>query len=204
MAIISRFLAGFSRAHVFRRIAVALNSFRPAVSWIHAASTVSVYKRLFAVAFGWRRALSYYHAAQLDEKEGFPFTAAMEWRMAAELFNFVPIARQRCWGEWERIMHLPQRLATPIFAGDVITLLDTSVCNRKKPATAVKDALSARQREPAKEGAPMQLEISWHNPVPPRKIKSSAQKAASKNNSAVCAIPRFKPEEEVQLLDGAA
>ena len=52
-------------------------------------------------------------AARRDERNGFPCTAAMEWRHAAELFAPNPRAVEYCWREWERIMHLPRRLAGP-------------------------------------------------------------------------------------------
>ena len=52
-------------------------------------------------------------AAQRDEQEGLPYTAAMKWRNAAELFVPNTQAVEYCWREWERIMHLPRRLAGP-------------------------------------------------------------------------------------------
>ena len=53
-------------------------------------------------------------AAQRDEHHGLPCTAAMEWRRAAELFAPGTLVSEYCWGQWERIMHLPRRLAGPI------------------------------------------------------------------------------------------
>ena len=53
-------------------------------------------------------------AAQRDECEGFPYTAAMEWRRAAELFGPHTRAAEYSWRKWERIMHLPRRLAEPV------------------------------------------------------------------------------------------
>lgn len=59
------------------------------------------------------RALEYMCAAKHDENSGFPYTAAMEWRNAAELFGLQMLG-EYCWGQWERIMRLPRRLAEPI------------------------------------------------------------------------------------------
>jgi hypothetical protein len=59
-------------------------------------------------------ALRYGWAAQRDEKKGFSLTAAMEWREAADLFAPITPLAERCWREWERIMHLPRCLAEPI------------------------------------------------------------------------------------------
>ena len=52
-------------------------------------------------------------AAQRDERDGLPYTAAMKWRNAAELFAPNSQAVEYCWREWERIMHLPRKLAGP-------------------------------------------------------------------------------------------
>lgn len=60
------------------------------------------------------RAFHYGHAAQRDERNGFPHTAAFEWRKAAELFAPKTLAAEYCWQQWERIMHLPRRLAGPV------------------------------------------------------------------------------------------
>jgi hypothetical protein len=59
-------------------------------------------------------ALRYSRAAQRDEDNGFTFTAAMEWRQAAELSSWITLLANHYWLEWERIMHLPRRLAEPI------------------------------------------------------------------------------------------
>lgn len=59
-------------------------------------------------------ALRYRRAAQRDENNGLPFTAAMEWRKAAELSSWITLLSNRYWREWERVMHLPRRLAEPI------------------------------------------------------------------------------------------
>jgi hypothetical protein len=71
----------------------------PSWLWLAAAPTV---------------ALAFCVAAQQDEKHGLPFTAAMEWRRAATLFAPIHAIAERCWREWERIMHLPRSLAGPI------------------------------------------------------------------------------------------
>ena len=60
------------------------------------------------------RACHYGCAAQRDERNGFACTAAMEWRHAAELFAPKTLAAEYCWRQWERIMHLPRRLADPV------------------------------------------------------------------------------------------
>lgn len=60
------------------------------------------------------RALHYGCAATRDERNGFSYAAAMEWRKAAELFGSDTSAAEYCWRQWERIMHLPRRLAGPV------------------------------------------------------------------------------------------
>jgi hypothetical protein len=60
--------------------------------------------------------IAYCHAAQRDERDGYANTAALEWRRAAELMAPISPAADRCWLQWERIMHLPRRLAGPICA----------------------------------------------------------------------------------------
>jgi hypothetical protein len=59
------------------------------------------------------RAFHYGRAAERDERNGFPYTAAMEWRKAAELTANTRAA-EYSWRKWERIMHLPRRLAAPV------------------------------------------------------------------------------------------
>ena len=66
------------------------------------------------------KAFHYSRAAQRDERNGFPYTAAMEWRNAAELFAPDTLAADYCWGQWERIMHLPRRLAHAFDASPVV------------------------------------------------------------------------------------
>lgn len=58
--------------------------------------------------------MRYCLAAQRHEKNRSPFAAALEWRKAAELVGSIGPIADRCWTEWERIMHLPRRLAGPI------------------------------------------------------------------------------------------
>lgn len=60
------------------------------------------------------KALHYGRAATRDERNGFSYAAAMEWRKAAELFGSDTSAAEYCWRQWERIMHLPRRLAGPV------------------------------------------------------------------------------------------
>jgi hypothetical protein len=69
---------------------------------------------LIMSAFRSAVAMRYCLAAQRDEKNGLPFTAALEWRKAAELVGTIGPMADRCWIEWERIMHLPRHLADPI------------------------------------------------------------------------------------------
>ena len=57
------------------------------------------------------KAFRYGRAAQRDERNGFPCTAALEWRKAAELIASKKRSAAYCWRQWERIMHLPRRLA---------------------------------------------------------------------------------------------
>jgi len=66
--------------------------------------------RLFIVASAFR----YARAAQRDERNGFPYTAAMKWQYAGELSAPDTPAAEYCWEQWERIMHLPRRLAGPV------------------------------------------------------------------------------------------
>jgi hypothetical protein len=66
---------------------------------------------------------AYCRAATRDERNGYVITAALEWRTAAELMLPISSAADHCWRQWERIMHLPRRLAEPIGGdgGDVFT-----------------------------------------------------------------------------------
>jgi hypothetical protein len=66
------------------------------------------------------KALRCSHDAQKEERNGFTYTAAMKWRSAAELFAPDTRAVEYCWREWERIMHLPRRLAGPAGAVPII------------------------------------------------------------------------------------
>ena len=82
------------------------NNFKLAVTGVSAvcASSVGVLAK----------AMHYSHAARRDEQNGFCLTAAMEWRLAAELFGSNTFAANHYWRQWERIMHLPRKLASPI------------------------------------------------------------------------------------------
>ena len=60
------------------------------------------------------KAVHYVCAAHKDDRNGFPNTAAMEWHKAAELFAANTLAAEYCWRQWERVMHLPRRLAGPL------------------------------------------------------------------------------------------
>jgi hypothetical protein len=66
--------------------------------------------KLFVVASAFRFA----RAAERDERNGFPYSAAMKWRYAGDLSAPNTPAAEYCWGQWERIMHLPRRLAGPV------------------------------------------------------------------------------------------
>jgi hypothetical protein len=72
------------------------------------------FRRVLASAAGLKLGVEYWRAAERDEKSGLPYTAAMEWHKAAELFSAIPQVSNRCWQEWERIMHLPRRFVRPI------------------------------------------------------------------------------------------
>jgi hypothetical protein len=85
-----------------------------AISYGVKAEPVGRSRHLPEIAKRLKLAVRYWRAAERDEKNGFPFTAAMEWHKAAELFSPIPKASDRCWQEWERIVHLPRRLARPI------------------------------------------------------------------------------------------
>ena len=60
------------------------------------------------------KAMQYGHAARRDERNGFLYSAALEWRHAAEVFGSNNVASDYYWSQWERVMHLPRRLAQPI------------------------------------------------------------------------------------------
>jgi hypothetical protein len=79
-----------------------------------AAQAVWRLRRLPVIAEGLKVGAAYRQAAARDEKNGLPFTAAAEWQRAAELLSPIPHVSDRCWQEWERIMHLPRRFAVPI------------------------------------------------------------------------------------------
>jgi hypothetical protein len=86
-------------------------------------------------------ALRYMRAAKHDEDSGFPYTAAMEWRNAAELFS-LQMFGEYCWRQWERIMHLPRRLAEPIDISQV-GALPLEPISAARPATpAMRDSFS--------------------------------------------------------------
>jgi hypothetical protein len=76
-----------------------------------AAQLVWRVRRFLEIAAGLKLGVEYWRAAERDEKNGFPFTAALEWRKAAELFGPIPQLSDRCWREWERLVHLPRRFA---------------------------------------------------------------------------------------------
>jgi len=88
----------------------------------HAMKNLKHQRLVLAEIAGWwvraavvlAKALHYGRAAQRDERNGFPYTAAMEWRYASELFESGSLAADYCWGQWERIMHLPRQLAVPV------------------------------------------------------------------------------------------
>src|SRR5450755_36420 len=68
----------------------------------------------FSMTAAFAKVVHYARAAQKDERNGFRYTAAMEWQFAAGLFASNTLAAEYCWQQWERIMHLPRRLAGPI------------------------------------------------------------------------------------------
>ena len=83
------------------------------------AAPVGPFRRLLAIAADSLHGLGYWRAAEKDEKDGFPFTAAWEWQRAAECLSWTSIFADRCWRQWERIVHLPRRLAAPIGEPDI-------------------------------------------------------------------------------------
>jgi hypothetical protein len=68
------------------------------------------------------RGVGYWRAAEEDEQDGLPFTAAQEWQRAAECFRWIAPIADRCWREWERIMHLPRNLSNPIEESEQVVL----------------------------------------------------------------------------------
>ena len=80
----------------------------------HAAAVAAVSARYLAYIAGLRKAVHYASAANRDERNNFPLTAAWEWRKAAELFGSCTSAAEYCWRQWERVVQLPRRFATPI------------------------------------------------------------------------------------------
>jgi hypothetical protein len=92
------------------------------------------WRYVMALVSGPMIGIAYCHAAQRDERNGYANTAALEWRRAAELMTLIPPAADRCWLQWERIMHLPRRLAGPIGAPDItlaVSLPGVNSCNRR-------------------------------------------------------------------------
>jgi hypothetical protein len=77
---------------------------------VNAAVSAQWFSKIAAVA----KAVHYAHAAQIDERNNFHFAAAMEWQLAAGLFASNTLAAEYCWRQWERIVHLPRRLAGPV------------------------------------------------------------------------------------------
>ena len=80
------------------------------------------------------KALQYAHAAGCDERNGFLYTACLEWRHAAELFEPGSLAADYCWKKWERIMHLPRQLATPL--GGTLSVIAPLNATSARPAAA--------------------------------------------------------------------
>ena len=68
------------------------------------------------------QALSYCAAAERDERAGFVLTAAFEWRLAAESYAWDAEEADRCWLNWERLMHLPRILANAI-GGETLAMM---------------------------------------------------------------------------------
>ena len=92
--------------------------------------------------------IAYCCAAQRDEREGYVITAALEWRRAAELMASLPVFADRCWSHWERIMHLPRRLACALDLSDsqfepAVQYLATQLYS---PASPPLDTYSRRSR----------------------------------------------------------
>lgn len=98
-------------------MSAAIISFSP-----DAAKPVAMLRHFYEIAEDSLRGLAYWWAAERDEKDGFPFTAAWEWQKAAECFGWISVVADRCWQEWERIVHLPRRLAGPIGEFEAIAM----------------------------------------------------------------------------------
>jgi len=84
------------------------------------------------------RAIHYMCAAKHDEDSGFPYTAAMEWRNAAELFSLQMVG-EYCWRQWERIMHLPRRLAEPINISQLRAVPLTPISSARPAIAAIRN-----------------------------------------------------------------
>ena len=83
------------------------------------AAPVGPFRRLIATAADSLHGLGYWFAAEKDEKDGFPLTAAWEWQRAAECLSWTSTLADRCWRQWERIVHLPRQLSAPIGEPDI-------------------------------------------------------------------------------------
>jgi len=94
------------------------------------------FRSLCATMVDSMRGLGYWRAAEKDEKNGFPFTAALEWQEAAECFGWISLVSNRCWEEWERIMHLPRQLSTPIGESEVVLQLAVAALDAGAMANA--------------------------------------------------------------------
>lgn len=101
------------------------------------------YSLAMAIAARWvsnvaipARAFQYGRAAERDERNGLPYTAAMQWRKAAELFPPETLAAEYFWRQWERVMHLPRRLADPVEDSPSTARLDM-VPSAPQPLTAI-------------------------------------------------------------------
>ena len=75
------------------------------------------------------RGVGYWRAAEKDEQDGLPFTAAVEWQRAAECLHWIAPIADRCWREWERIMHLPRNLSNPFGESEQVVLIYATTDN---------------------------------------------------------------------------
>lgn len=88
------------------------------------------------------KALQYSCAAERDARNGFPYTAAMQWRKAAELFGPDTRAAEYFWRQWERVMHLPRRLAGPVGISQSGASLETGPLAMRPPVISFVDQIS--------------------------------------------------------------
>jgi len=131
---------------------------RPATLDHKTAAAAIVCRQMFALVSGPVTGIMYCRAAQHDERNGYSITAAVEWRKAAEFMQALPTVADRCWQQWERIMHLPRSLAGPIpFSSD-----DVIPCNSARDIVSSHAPIrrERRRKRPRMQVARLKLRVS--------------------------------------------